>query len=330
MPPLPALEDYLALLAAVEATAAELGMTIVLEGYPPPRDPRLKVLQVTPDPESSKSTYTRPQAGPNSSTTPRSCTKPRGCHACRPRSSCWTGGIRAPAAATTSCMGGATAGDSPFLRRPDLLGSLIAYWHNHPSLSYLFSGLFIGPTSQAPRVDEARNDQVYELEIALAELRRRNGSTEDAPPWLVDRALRNILIDVTGNTHRAEFCIDKLYSPRRTRWPARPARNARVRNAPHWQMSLRSNCCYARCWRAFGARPTRSGSRAGTELHDRFLLPTFVALDFEDVLRRVDRGGLSDGCGMVRAALRVSLPAGRRRRARGVACVSAPRWSPGM
>ena len=338
LPPVETSEDYLNLLAAIETTARELKLPVVIEGAPPPHDARFNHVKVTPDPGVIEVNLHPAQHWDelvkNTTGLYEEARQARlgaekfmmdGRHV-------GTGG------GNHIVVGGLTPEDSPFLRRPDLLRSLVCYWQNHPSLSFLFSGLFIGPTSQHPRIDEARHDSLYEMEIAFCELDRQLGSPRaadgrgvkgegspgiasvellqpsraalrsealtlqpsdalalsrsHAAPWLVDRLFRHLLIDATGNTHRAEFCIDKLYSPDSSSGRLGLVELRAFEMPPHARMSLTQQlllrALIARFWKQPYQRPL---VRWGTELHDRFMLPHFIEQDFRDVIEDLNEKG---------------------------------------
>jgi uncharacterized protein (DUF2126 family)/transglutaminase-like putative cysteine protease len=292
-PPVGLLEDYLALITAIEKTARSTGFQVRVEGYTPPADNRIKKFAVTPDPGviefnihpattwrelvfNTKTLYEEARLSRLGTEKFMLDGKHTG-----------TGG------GNHVTVGGVTPVDSPLLRRPDLLRSLITYWQNHPALSYLFSGTFIGPTSQSPRVDEARSDTLYELEIAFEQMEEKLVAGKESEfPWLADRILRNFLVDLTGNTHRAEFSIDKLYSPDGPTGRLGLLEFRAFEMPPHAEMSLTQTlllrALIARFWKTPYKAPL---IRWGTELHDRFMLPYFVAQDMKAVVDDLNHAG---------------------------------------
>jgi uncharacterized protein (DUF2126 family) len=299
LPPTESLEHFLDLVARIEAGAAEVGCPVTLEGYGPPADARLQSLSITPDPGVIEVNVAPAASFAEQCEQLQTLYEQARLARLSTDSFDFDGTHGGTGGGNHITLGGRTPADSPLLRRPDLLVSLLTYWQRHPSLSYLFSGRFIGTTSQAPRVDEGRTETLYELEIAFAEIARLTGSgnpqaTSGGAPWVTDRALRHLLTDITGNTHRAEFCIDKLYSPDGARGRLGLLELRGFEMPPHYQMAMVQSLLVRSLISWFWDQPLRAPLiRHGLNLHGRYLLPHFIIHDISDVAADLRGQGIS-------------------------------------
>ncbi|MBB3604292.1 uncharacterized protein (DUF2126 family)/transglutaminase-like putative cysteine protease [Mycolicibacterium sp. BK556] len=285
IPPTEELEHFIDLIGRVEAAAAKVGAAVVIEGYGPPSDARLESMSVTPDPGVIEVNVAPSKSFAEQREQLRTLYEEARLSRLSTESFDVDGTHGGTGGGNHITLGGITPADSPLLRRPDLLVSLLTYWQRHPALSYLFAGRFIGTTSQAPRVDEGRSEALYELEIAFAEIARLTAAgTHSAKPWVTDRALRHLLTDITGNTHRAEFCIDKLYSPDSARGRLGLLELRGFEMPPHFQMAMVQSLLVRALVARFWDQPLRAPLiRHGLNLHGRYLLPHYIIHDIADV-----------------------------------------------
>ncbi len=288
LPYIPVLADYLDLVAGVEDTCSYTGYAVWIEGYTPPFDPRIVNFGLTPDPGVLEANLPPAATWDELEATNEILSEEAERNRLTPSKLGYDGSHLSTGGGSHIVLGGSTVPDSPVLRRSDLLRSMVAFWQNHPSLSYLFSGMYVGPTSQYPRVDEARTDALYELEVAFSQLPPKN-----CPPNILDGLFRNLLVDTTGNTHRAEFCIDKMYPPEGQGLRAGLLELRAFEMAPHVRMNLLQMLLVRTLVSILWREPFTGGlTRWGAALHDRFMLPYFVQQDFAEVLAFANRAGI--------------------------------------
>lgn len=281
LPPVSHLEHYLDLVAAVEVSAEALKLDVSLEGYPPPEDPRLRRFWIEPDAGVLRLDLPETSNWDELLTTLGAAYEEAWALGLGTERLSADDGRLASGGGGPLTIGGVSPAESPFLTRPEILRSLVAYWQRHPCLSYLFAGRLIGPSGSAPRPDEGRDEMLYELSVALDRL---PSGTSDKP-WLPDRVLRHLLTDPAGGLKRAEIRVDQLYSPERaSQRLGRITINA-FESAPETHLAALQALLVLGLIGRFGRHPDSGELRRwGPALHDRFMLPDILWDDLRSVV----------------------------------------------
>jgi uncharacterized protein (DUF2126 family)/transglutaminase-like putative cysteine protease len=176
-------------------------------------------------------------------------------------------------------FGGPAIEQTPFFDRPWWLASISRYWQRHPALSYLFSGRYVGTASQAPRPDESGH-ALLDLELAYRQLESlAPGDSRQQ----IHEILRHLHTDISGNTHRSEISVDKFWTPPNGCLGLVEFRAIESFPRVDWSAAV------VLLWRALIVYLLKQPIRTalldwGSELHDRFFLPTALWMDLTNVL----------------------------------------------
>jgi uncharacterized protein (DUF2126 family) len=292
IPPFLEASSFANLLAAIEETAESLNSPpLALEGYPPPHDDAWESLSVIPDPGVIE--VNLPPAANWESLEKTVSALFLAAEQCGLRGTRLlpSGEIAATGGGGHLVLGGASMDTNPFLLKPYLLPSFLRFIQRHPSLSYLFSGRFVGPSSQAPRIDESFFEIPRELAHSLASMEEMEAP---ASPIMIDAILRNLLLDYNGNTHKAEVSVDKFFNPFMPKGRLGLVEFRSIEMSPDIEQFLAIQALWRALAASFVTKPYQEPLVDWKgKLHDDFLLPFFLEEDLCKVIEYLNESGFS-------------------------------------
>jgi len=317
LPPLPSFACFAELVRAIETLAHKLNLPpLRLEGYTPPRDDELESMALTSDPGVLEVNLPPADNWPDFERFIRGLYKSAESIGMRALKYQISGRQVSTGGGAHIVLGGPDLDHNPFIERPNLLSSFLRFLQQHPSLSYAFSGLFIGPSSQAPRIDESAFELPYEMEIALRGIENMSAPGQ---PWMIDAILRNLLMDWNGNTHRAELSVDKFYNINTGNGRSGLIEFRAFEMVPEPEPLLAANVLLRALTACFAEKPFTQPLVDWREaLHDKFMLPYFLREDLHRVIAYLNQHGFSFEQDVFAAQLDFRFPLVTQFSARGV------------